>query len=72
MKEGAACSYLDLRLIHIFNIIDGFDEELKNKILHVITSHLGKTKYGSPKESRLPKLFHFITQIKWALRKEGF
>ncbi|HOE93212.1 MAG TPA: hypothetical protein PLK11_06710 [Methanofastidiosum sp.] len=30
-KEGAACSYLDLCLIHISNKIDGFDEELKTR-----------------------------------------
>ena len=35
--------------------IDGFDEKLKHKIMHMIASHHGKTEYGSPKEPMFPE-----------------
>jgi len=35
--------------------IEGFDESLKHKIIHLIVSHHGKVEYGSPKEPMFPE-----------------
>jgi len=35
--------------------IKEFDEGLKNKLLHIITSHHGRNEYGSPKEPMFPE-----------------
>ncbi len=35
--------------------IEGFPENVKLKVLHVILSHHGKTEYGSPKKPQLPE-----------------
>lgn len=35
--------------------IDGFDQDLKNKLLHVMVSHHGKNEFGSPKEPMFPE-----------------
>ncbi len=56
--RGQLVGHLALGLIYVSNKIDeidGFDEELKNKVLHMITSHHGKVEYGSPKEPMFPE-----------------
>lgn len=56
--RGQLVGHLPLGLIFVSNKIDeidGFDEDLKNKVLHMMTSHHGKTEYGSPKEPMFPE-----------------
>ena len=56
--KGQLVGHLALGLIYVSNKIDeidGFDEDLKNKVLHMITSHHGKIEYGSPKEPMFPE-----------------
>jgi len=56
--KGQLVGHLPLGLIYVSNKIDeidGFDQNLKNKVLHMITSHHGKTEYGSPKEPMFPE-----------------
>ncbi|MBU2589575.1 MAG: HD domain-containing protein [Nanoarchaeota archaeon] len=51
--EGQLTGHLVLGTVYVHNMIDkieGFDESLKNKILHLLISHHGKLEFGSPKE----------------------
>lgn len=56
--KGQLVGHLALGLIYVSNKIDEideFNEDLKNKVLHMITSHHGKNEYGSPKEPMFPE-----------------
>lgn len=55
---GQLTGHLVLGTIHVAKKIDeikDFDENLKNKLLHMIVSHHGKTEFGSPKEPMFPE-----------------
>ncbi|MGV8141954.1 MAG: 3'-5' exoribonuclease YhaM family protein [Candidatus Woesearchaeota archaeon] len=56
--KGQLVGHLILGVVYVTNKIDeipGFDETLKNKILHMLVSHHGKIEYGSPKEPMFPE-----------------
>jgi len=56
--RGQLVGHLALGLIYVSNKIDeidGFDEDLKSKVLHMVTSHHGRIEYGSPKEPMFPE-----------------
>lgn len=44
-----------LYVSEVINTIQGFDESLKNKIIHMMLSHHGKLEYSSPKEPMFPE-----------------
>ena len=55
---GQLTGHLVLGLIYVAKKIDeieDFDKGIKNKILHMLTSHHGKNEYGSPKEPMFPE-----------------
>jgi 3'-5' exoribonuclease len=56
--RGQLAGHLILGTIYVTNMIgeiSGFDEVLKNKIIHMLVSHHGKVEYGSPKEPMFPE-----------------
>lgn len=55
---GQLTGHLVLGLIYVSKKIDeieDFDKEIKDKILHILTSHHGKNEFGSPKEPMFPE-----------------
>jgi len=65
--KGQLVGHLALGLIYVSNKIDeidGFDENLKNKVLHMITSHHGKIEYGSPKSRCSLRQLRFTMQMR--------
>ncbi len=55
---GQLTGHLVLGLIYVAKKIDeieDFDKEIKDKILHILTSHHGKNEFGSPKEPMFPE-----------------
>ena len=55
---GQLTGHLVLGLIYVVKKIDeieDFDKEIKDKILHILTSHHGKNEFGSPKEPMFPE-----------------
>ncbi len=55
--KGQLIGHVVLSTIFVSNKMDEFDldENLKNKLLHIIISHHGKLEYGSPKEPMFPE-----------------
>ena len=55
--SGQLVGHIVLSTIFVSNEMDklNLDQELKNKLLHIIVSHHGKTEYGSPKEPMFPE-----------------
>jgi len=55
--SGQLIGHIVLSSIFVSNKMDklGFNKELKDKILHIIVSHHGKTEYGSPKQPMFPE-----------------
>lgn len=51
-NKGQLVGHIVLGTIYISKKMDeiGFDEDLKNKILHIIVSHHGRKEFGAPKE----------------------
>jgi 3'-5' exoribonuclease len=62
--RGQLAGHLILGVVYVTKKIEeirGFDEILKNKIIHMLVSHHGKIEYGSPKEPMFPEamiLYH--------------
>jgi len=56
-NKGQLTGHLVLSTIFVSNKCDevGLDEELKDKLLHIIISHHGKLEFGSPKEPMFPE-----------------
>lgn len=57
-NTGQLAGHLVLGIIYISKKIDkieSFDKELKDKLLHLLVSHHGKTEFGSPKEPMFPE-----------------
>lgn len=56
-NKGQLIGHLILSAVFVSKKCDevGLDEELKNKLLHIITSHHGKEELGSPKEPMFPE-----------------
>jgi 3'-5' exoribonuclease len=57
-EKGQLIGHLPLGIVFVSKKIDeieGFDNDLKNKILHMITSHHGRLEYGTPKEPMIPE-----------------
>lgn len=57
-NAGQLVGHVMLGALYVAGKIDeqeGFDEELKTKILHILVSHHGKNEYGSPKEPMFPE-----------------
>jgi len=57
-NKGQLTGHLVLGIIYVSQKIDeiaGFDPKIKDKILHMLTSHHGKHEYGSPKEPMFPE-----------------
>lgn len=57
-NAGQLVGHVMLGALYVAGKIDEmeeFDEELKNKILHILVSHHGKRDYGSPKEPMFPE-----------------
>jgi 3'-5' exoribonuclease len=54
---GQLVGHLILGAIFVSNKCDelGINEELKSKLLHIISSHHGKLEYGAPKEPMFPE-----------------
>ena len=54
---GQLIGHIVLSSIFVSNKIDklNLDNNLKNKLLHIIVSHHGKTEYGSPKQPMFPE-----------------
>ncbi len=56
--SGQLSGHLVLGTVLVHNKIDnieGFDEGIKHKLLHMMVSHHGKLEYGSPKEPMFPE-----------------
>ncbi len=55
--SGQLIGHIVLSSIFVSNKMDkiGLDKKLKNKLLHIIVSHHGKTEYGSPKQPMFPE-----------------
>ncbi len=55
--SGQLIGHIVLSSIFVSNEMNklGLDKELKNKLLHIIVSHHGKTEYGSPKQPMFPE-----------------
>ncbi|MBU3941893.1 MAG: HD domain-containing protein [Nanoarchaeota archaeon] len=55
--SGQLVGHIVLSTIFVSNEMDKIDfkKELKNKLLHIIVSHHGKTEYGSPKQPMFPE-----------------
>lgn len=56
-SKGQLAGHLVLGIIYVHNKMDeiGLEENLKNKLLHMLVSHHGKNEYGSPKEPMFPE-----------------
>ena len=56
-KKGQLAGHLVLSAIFVSKKCDEIemDDEIKNKLLHMIVSHHGKSEYGSPKEPMFPE-----------------
>ena len=57
-NKGQLTGHLILGIISVAQRIDeiaDFDKVIKDKILHILTSHHGKNEYGSPKEPMFPE-----------------
>ncbi|MCX8147314.1 MAG: HD domain-containing protein [Candidatus Woesearchaeota archaeon] len=57
-EKGQLIGHLPIGMMFVSKKIDeinGFDNDLKNKILHMIVSHHGKLEYGAPKEPMFPE-----------------
>lgn len=57
-SPGQFTGHLVLGIVYISKKIDeisGFNEDLKNKIIHMLASHHGKKEFGSPKEPMFPE-----------------
>lgn len=53
--RGQLIGHLQFSLIFIEKRMDPMEENLKNKLMHMIVSHHGKLEYGSPKEPMIPE-----------------
>lgn len=55
--KGQLAGHLVLSVVFVSNKCDeiGMDEEIKNKLLHILVSHHGKPELGSPKEPMFPE-----------------
>jgi 3'-5' exoribonuclease len=55
--RGQLAGHLVLGSIYVSRVCDeaGLEEDMKNRLLHVIVSHHGKVEYGSPKEPMFPE-----------------
>jgi len=58
-RKGQLVGHLTLGVVLVSQKLDevGVDELLKEKLLHLITSHHGKLEYGSPKTPMMPEAF---------------
>ena len=57
-NKGQLTGHLILGIIYVAQRIDeiaDFDKTIKDKILHILTSHHGKNEFGSPKEPMFPE-----------------
>jgi len=57
-EKGQLIGHLSMSLMFVekkISEIPGFNEDLKNKLLHMVASHHGKLEYGSPKEPMIPE-----------------
>lgn len=57
-EKGQLVGHLALSAVYVSKKIDEipeFDSALKNKIMHMMVSHHGRTEYGSPKEPMFPE-----------------
>ena len=57
-NKGQLTGHLVLGIIYVSKKIDeiaDFDKSVKDKILHILTSHHGKNEFGSPKEPMFPE-----------------
>ncbi|MBU0536332.1 MAG: HD domain-containing protein [Nanoarchaeota archaeon] len=57
-EKGQLIGHLPMGLIFVekrISRIQGFDPDLKNKLLHIVASHHGRLEYGSPKEPMIPE-----------------
>ncbi|MBR9679075.1 MAG: HD domain-containing protein [Nanoarchaeota archaeon] len=54
-KKGQLISHLVLSAIKVNEEMRELNDDLKNKILHMIVSHHGKPEYGSPKPPMFPE-----------------
>jgi len=57
-NKGQLTGHLVLGIIYVAQKIDeiaDFDKTIKDKIIHMLTSHHGKNEYGSPKEPMFPE-----------------
>ncbi|MGV8171449.1 MAG: 3'-5' exoribonuclease YhaM family protein [Candidatus Woesearchaeota archaeon] len=56
--KGQLAGHLILGVVYVTKKIEeipGFNEIMKNKIIHMLVSHHGKIEYGSPKEPMFPE-----------------
>lgn len=53
--RGQLIGHLPFSLMFIEKRMGSMDENLKNKLMHMIVSHHGKLEYGSPKEPMMPE-----------------
>lgn len=56
-RKGQLIGHLIISAIFVSNKCDELkiEEDIKNKLLHIITSHHGKLEFGSPKEPMFPE-----------------
>ncbi|MCX6707598.1 MAG: HD domain-containing protein, partial [Candidatus Woesearchaeota archaeon] len=57
-EKGQLIGHLPLGMLFVskkMDEIDSFDNDLKNKILHMLASHHGRLEYGTPKEPMIPE-----------------